>query len=275
MTLPMGLRGPSADAGARLERQLAEAIAGLDSDRVAKLGSDLFGVSELLGTQPRLRRALTDPTTESDAKAGFVRSLFGGKVDDIVVELLSTAAAHRWTAVHDLADTLERLGAETTVRSADDARRVGDELFAVGRLLADHPDLRAALDDPARTDADKVALLRTLLADRTSSATQTSTGHAVTSGQHRNVGLALAAFQKVAADVEGERVATVRSARELSGPERERLASALSRQYHREVHLNVIVDERLIGGLRVEIGDDVIDGSVAGRLDDARRRLVG
>ena len=37
----------------------------------------------------------------------------------------------------------------------------------------------------------------------------------------------------------------------------------------------VVQDADVIGGLRVEIGDDVIDGTVAGRLDDARRRLAG
>jgi F-type H+-transporting ATPase subunit delta len=41
------------------------------------------------------------------------------------------------------------------------------------------------------------------------------------------------------------------------------------------VHLNVVVDPEVVGGVKVEIGDDVIDGTVASRLDDARRRLAG
>ena len=41
------------------------------------------------------------------------------------------------------------------------------------------------------------------------------------------------------------------------------------------MHLNVVVDPDVIGGIRVEIGDDVIDGTVASRLDDARRKLAG
>ena len=55
----------------------------------------------------------------------------------------------------------------------------------------------------------------------------------------------------------------------------QRLQDALARQYGRPVHLNVVVDPEVIGGIRVEIGDDVIDGTVASRLDDARRRLAG
>ena len=68
---------------------------------------------------------------------------------------------------------------------------------------------------------------------------------------------------------------TVRFARPLGDADRDRLAAALARSYGRDVHLNVIVDPEVIGGIRVEIGDDVIDGTVASRLDDAGRRLAG
>jgi F-type H+-transporting ATPase subunit delta len=70
-------------------------------------------------------------------------------------------------------------------------------------------------------------------------------------------------------------VATVRSARALSVADQARLAEALGKQYDTTVHLHVVVDTDLVGGVRIEIGDDVIDGSVANRLDDARRRLAG
>ena len=75
--------------------------------------------------------------------------------------------------------------------------------------------------------------------------------------------------------MQGEGVARVRTARELTEAEQSRLAEGLSRQYGRTIRLNVVVEPELIGGLRVEVGDDVIDGSVAARLDDTRRRLAG
>ena len=37
----------------------------------------------------------------------------------------------------------------------------------------------------------------------------------------------------------------------------------------------MMVDPEVMGGIRVEIGDDVIDGTVANRLDEARRSLAG
>ena len=86
---------------------------------------------------------------------------------------------------------------------------------------------------------------------------------------------ALATYRRVAAETQGETVATVRVARPLAAPDQERLTALLSRQYDTTVHLNVVVDPEVLGGLRVEIGDEVIDGTIASRLDDAKRRLVG
>ena len=136
------------------------------------------------------------------------------------------------------------------------------------------PELRNALGDPARSTVDKQRLLEDLLGGRVLPATAALLAQAV-SGTHRTPGLALEDYSRIASAVQGERVATVRSARPLAAPERERLQAALSAQYDRAVHLNVVVEPALLGGLRVEIGDDVIDGSVASRLDEARRRLAG
>lgn len=49
----------------------------------------------------------------------------------------------------------------------------------------------------------------------------------------------------------------------------------LGRRYGTEVALNVVVDPDIVGGLRIEIGDDVIDATVSSRLNDLRQRLAG
>lgn len=268
--------GPSAIALQALEQVLASRLgsSSRDQGRAARVGQDLFALTSVVRSEPRFRRAVTDPSVDSSAKEGLVRKLFRRKVDSVALELMTTAVAQRWSSPADLAVALERLGVETTVRSADDPGRLADELFAVQRLLTDEPGLRDALADPSRSLEDRRALVDGLLAGRVSEQTL----HLVVQGlggTHRTVGLALEDYQRMAADVQGERVATVRTARPLSETERERLEGALSRQYDRAVHLNVVLDEGLIGGIRVEIGNDVIDGSVASRLDDARRRLAG
>ena len=268
------LRGPSAEAARRLESQLSDAIDAAGSRKTAEIGQDLLGLADVVRREPRLRRVVTDVSLDDSAKAELVRSIFAGKVADESVDVLATATAQRWTAPRDLADSLELLGVRTTVRSADDPGRVADELFAVSRALTENPELRNVLGDPARSVDDKRTLLQGILEDTVLVSTLRLVEQAV-AGTHRTIAIAVAEYQKVAASVQGERVATVRSARPLDDGDQERLRAALGRQYGRDVHLNLVVEPALIGGMRVEIGDDVIDGSVASRLDDARRRLAG
>ena len=79
---------------------------------------------------------------------------------------------------------------------------------------------------------------------------------------------------RLAADYRNKLVAHVRVALPLEPKQRERLTAALSELYGKRVHLNVDVDPSVLGGIRVEIGDEVLDGTVARRLDDVRRQLA-
>jgi F-type H+-transporting ATPase subunit delta len=269
------MRGASAGSLERLTGQLGSAIdSGADAPRIAE---DLFSVSALLRREPSLRRVATDLSLQPAAKSDFVRELLGGQLDGASMDLVASAVAQRWAATRDLADALEELGVIAVVKGADrsgQADALEDELFGFGRLVSENPGLRDALSDPARSAEDKFALLDGLLAGRVIDPTLRLARQAVVSS-HRTVGVAVEAYQKVAAKNRNRLVATVRVARELGDADRQRLEGALARQYARPVHLNVVVDPEVVGGVKVEIGDDVIDGTVASRLDDARRRLAG
>lgn len=271
----MHMRGASAEALAALRDQLDGAL-GLDAGSSAeRVGDDLFNVASLLRREPGLRRVATDVSVDAAAKRNFAGQLFGGKVDPTALSLIEEAFARRWTAGRDLPAALEHLSEVAIVKSAGhESGRLADELFTVDRAIADNPSLRDALSDPQRSIDDKAALVDSLLGGKALPATVTLTKQAL-AGTYRTVSVALENYQKVAADVYGEGVATVRVAQPLSAADEQRLGQALARQYGREVHLNVIVDPTVLGGIKVEIGDDVIDGTVASRLDEAARRLAG
>jgi F-type H+-transporting ATPase subunit delta len=245
-------------------------------EEFAALGQDLFALAELLRRQPALRRAVTDVSTPAEAKAALVRDLLGDKVGAAALDVLAEAVGLRWVASRDLADALEHLGVIAIVRSAGrrEAERLADELFVIGQTVEQNADLRIALSDPARSIEDKRALLRGLLEGRALPATVTLVEQAL-AGSFRSFHAAVMQYQKVAAATQGENVALVRTARPLRDSQRSRLEQALSAQYDRPVHLNIEVDPALLGGMRIEIDDDVIDGTVAARLDDARRKLAG
>jgi F-type H+-transporting ATPase subunit delta len=270
------LRGASADAVAALTSELGSRIGSLGSEEAASaLAGDLFSVSQTLRGEPALRRFATDVSVPTEAKQGVVRQVFGGRLNDAALDLVASAVARRWTGSRDLADALEHLSEVATVRSAGgNAKRLSDELFAFAQVVEQNPELRDALSDPVRSTDDKAALIDSLLGGKALPATVTLAKQAL-AGTYRTVPAALAEYQKVAAAVHDEGVATVRVAKPLTEGETERLAAALQRTYGRAVHLNLLVDPTVLGGVKVEIGDDVIDGTVASRLDDARRALAG
>lgn len=269
------MRGASADSLATLTDALEVAVdGGADATRVA---DDLFGVSEILRREPALRRVLTDLSVSAQGKGDLVRQVFGDKLDPATLDLVAGAAGRRWAATRDLGDAFELLGVIAVVRGAEQAGQADaleDQLFSFERLVSQNPELRDALSDPARSVEDKRALVRGLLENRFTPAAVRLAEQSV-AGTHRTVAVAMEEYQKVAAAHRNRLVATVRVARELGEVDQQRLAGVLAGQYGRPVHLNVVVDPEVIGGMRVEIGDDVIDGTVANRLDEARRRLAG
>lgn len=269
----MSFRGTSGEGLDAVLGELQTALTG--GADAARVGSDLFAVAGILRAEPALRRVATDMSVATQAKHTLATEIFGGKVSDPALALLRTALGRRWTASRDLADALEHVGVVAVVHSADgDSGRLADELFAFGQVVSGNPELRDALSDRGRSIADKGVLLRSLLDGKALPATVTLAEQAL-QGSYRTVAAALTAYQQLAADVHQQRIATVHVARPLGDQERERLTAALSAHYHRDVHLNVVVDPEVLGGIRVEIGDDVIDGTVLSRLDAARRKLAG
>ncbi len=254
---------------------LTDQVGGVAEASAATVAGDLFAAAAAVRGEASLRRVVTDQSVPAQARSGLVGDLFQGKVDAASLDLLRDAAGRRWTRTRDFADALEQLGVVAAVRSTGtQAATLVDELFAVRRLVTDSSELRNALSDPVRSADDKGSLVESLLAGKALPATVQLVKQAL-SGSYRTVVAALEDYERTAAQVQGEGVATVHAARALSAADQDRLAAALSRQYGRPVHLNIVIDPEVLGGLRVEIGDDVIDGTVVSRLDDARRKIAG
>lgn len=241
------------------------------------LGAELFNVVSTLDREPALRRVLTDPSTESAAKAGLAEQVFGRQISADALKVLQVAVSGRWASGRDLTDGLETAGVTALVAEADavgDLDAVETELFEVGRLVRSDAELRQVVSDRALPVAGKGELLRTLLAGKVTATTLalTTQAAAARTGSFERV---LTSFGQTAAARRSRLLAEVRVATELGATEKDRLAAALGKKYGRDVHLNIVVDPSIVGGIAVSVGDEIVDGSMSTRLEVARRRLAG
>ena len=147
----MSMRGVSRASFAELSEQLS--AENITSATVAtRLANELFSVVGLLDAEHALRRALSDPGKPAAEKGAIAASLLHGKVTGRTEALAVAAAQAHWASSGDLPDALEQLAIEAMVIAADaddGLDDLEDGLFRFGRVVAGHPDLRAALADPA------------------------------------------------------------------------------------------------------------------------------
>ncbi len=264
-------RASLAEVEARLEPLTTDPAAAAD------LGNELFAVAGVLASQPALRRALTDQSRPGNARAALASSVFGAKVSAQTSDLLASAAAARWSAAGDLTDAVEQLAVLVVVVAADAEGHLDDledELFRFGRIVASTPELRIALTNPFAPAQSKRDLLAGLLADKVTPESLRLITEAAVSPLGRSLDVSLEEYARLAARRRERLVAEVHVATPLTDQQRVRLTSALATAYDHQVHLNVVIDPKVAGGMTVRIGDDLIDGSVATRLATARRRLV-
>jgi F-type H+-transporting ATPase subunit delta len=242
------------------------------------LADELFAVARLLDGQLSLRRALSDPAGKPDDRAALAQRLFAAKVSGTALDLIETVARLRWSHPIDLVDAFMALATEASLDAADargELDGVEDELFRFGRIVGGDRELGRILSDRKATAEGKRALLDRLLSGRVSPVTEQLLRNVLT-GPH--VGTAENAVERlsdVASRRRGQSVARVTSAVALTAEQEQRLADVLRRIYGRTVGLQITVDPSVLGGLIVQVGDEVIDGSIAHRLEAAERRLAG
>jgi F-type H+-transporting ATPase subunit delta len=269
------MRGISRASAAQLEERLASRSLGAQD--LLEVGNELLGIAGLLASQSVLRRALTDPSRPAEARSSLATSLLASRVSAAASELVAAAAAAPWSAPGDLTDAAERLGVQAIAAAAEADGRLDDledELFRFGRIVASQPDLRMALTNPFVPADHKRQLLSQLLAGKVTPEALRLITEAAVSPLGRSLDVSLEEYARLAARRRERLVAEVHVAVALSAEQRGRLSGALSEIYGHQVHLNVVLDPRIAGGMTVRVGDELIDGSVAARLAEARRRLA-
>ena len=270
------MRGSSRGAAREVQAAFDSSLSRRDQWDV--LADELFAVTAVVDGSASLRRALADPSRPTGDKQDLARALFGGKVGENTAALVAEVVGQRWATERDLGDTLEALAVQALLAEAERHGRIDqveDELFRFERIVAGNADLRDTLASRNTDALGKAALVYKLLEGRSAPETMRLAQQAVREPRGRRLDLVLESYLRLAARRRDELTALVTVATSLTGEQLDRLRSALEVHYAKSVNLQVVQDPTVMGGIRVQVGDEVVDGTVLRRLDEARRHVTG
>ena len=262
-----------ADASNKLSADSTQATAA----QLATTADEILSVARLLRGEPRLRRALTDPSRRGSERGTLLKSLLAGKISDTALDVLSTLVAGRWSSPNELLDATERLGTDALLDSGakeDKLSEVEDELFRFGQIVAGNSQLAITLSDPGAPTSRRVKLVDDLLKGKSQPVTLRLIEVALEGFGGRSFESSLSRLVEETAAKRDRQVAYVTVAKPLTDSEEDLLSAKLTEIYGRQISLKVDVDPSIIGGISVKVGSDLYDGTILRRLNEARQAFA-
>lgn len=241
------------------------------------LSEELFAIADTFSQSAALRRTLTDPSRDADGKANAVERVLTGKVSSAAIETTKGLVRRRWSEPGDLAEATEALGITSVLAAAEQAgglEAVSEELFRVERLLDAHTQLQQSVSDEKFPVEHRLGLISNVFSQKVRPETVALVRQAVRHPGRRSVAGSLKAYSEQAAKRTERSVARVEAAIPLGPQHIDRLRAALQRIYGRPIHINVDVVPEIVGGMRIRVGDEVIDSTVVNQLSGVRRTFA-
>ncbi|MDO5678587.1 MAG: F0F1 ATP synthase subunit delta [Propionibacteriaceae bacterium] len=242
----------------------------------AGTADELFAVVDLLDGQPTLRRSLSDPSASVANRAKLAQSLFGGKISPAALSVVTAVVETPWSSGNRLVTGLESQGIRLALKSAHREGKIDDvmaQLYQLSTTVDANRELAGALRNAQYPLDGKRDLINRLISGKVHPVTAALASRAA-KARKRTFALTAKSYVEMGAEIAGEQIAKVTVARPLDADRVARLKSALEKQVGAPVNLQIHVDPAVLGGMSVVIGADVIESTVAARLEDARRQLT-
>ena len=182
----------------------------------------------------------------------------------------------QWSTPKDFVKGLVTLGRRALLRGAEAQGQLGqveDELFRLSQLLDREGELTQLLSDRTADSARKRGLLANVLYGKVTMFTEALVLQAISRPEQNPID-DVAALADSAADLQDRTIARVTAAGELNEGQQAVLAEKLGKIYGRAMSIHSEVDTSLLGGMRIRVGDEVIDGSTAGKIARLRAQMA-
>jgi F-type H+-transporting ATPase subunit delta len=153
------------------------------------------------------------------------------------------------------------------------ADRVGDDVARIAATIREDASVADFFVAPTVDRRDKERVLRDAFAGRVDDVALHTVLLLVRKRREAMLDAIVTEYRKLQMSARGAEAVTIRTARALSDDELRGMADRLQRIYGKKFEVTQLVDPKLIGGVRVLMGDRRIDGSVLGRLESLSREL--
>ncbi len=242
-----------------------------------RIGNELFTITSALDHNIQLERALTDPSRPVEDKVAVVKTLIGDQAHPLVMEIMSDLVSRRWSRVSDIANAVEDFGVDGMMYYADYTNttlQVSIELAELHSALLNLPVVRTKLYDATVSSEARVKLLYSLIGDADfTKVTKRLAEHATCNLRNRRYLQTIQWLINKFSRHMGESMVTVTTATPLSKEQVEKLIAIYSSKTGHPVHINSVVDPTVMGGMRIQVGDEVTDNTVVAQLQHLQRTV--
>ena len=242
-----------------------------------RIGNELFTITSALDHNIQLERALTDPSRPVEDKVAVVKTLIGDQAHPLVMEIMSDLVSRRWSRVSDIANAVEDFGVDGMMYYADYTNttlQVSIELAELHSALLNLPVVRTKLYDATVSSEARVKLLYSLIGDADfTKVTKRLAEHATCNLRNRRYLQTIQWLINKFSRHMGESMVTVTTATPLSKEQVEKLIAIYSAKTGHPVHINSVVDPTVMGGMRIQVGDEVSDNTVVAQLQHLQRTV--
>ena len=242
-----------------------------------RIGNELFTITKVLDDSIQLERALTDPSRPVADKVAVLTELLGDNVHPMTMEIMTDLVSRRWSRARDIANAVEDFGVDAMMYYADatDATlQVSIELSELHSALLNLPVVRAKLYDYQATSEARVKLFREVFSGKTlNKVTMRLAEHATCNLRRRRYLETIQWLINKLSRHMGESMVTVTTATPLKPEQIKRLVEVYSAKVGRQVHINSVVDPTVLGGMRIQVGDEVTDNTVVAQLQNLHRKV--
>jgi len=270
------LRATSRDSLEAVVARFDELTADVDANGLTEVAGDLTSFAKLLRSEALLTKQFADSADEGLGKAGLAEALLSGKVSDTALEIVKVTVTQRWSSESDLTFAirhLARLALLVRAERNNETGEVEDELFRFGRVLGSEAQLNSLLSDYTTPAEGRIRLLDGVLGDNANPITEALLNQTIELLAGERADEAVRDLAELAVARRGEVVARVTAAADLREAQRTRLTEVLARIYRHPVSLQLHLDPDVLGGLKIAVGEEVIDGSLSSGLAAAETQL--